>query len=175
MVNRIWFEKFNSDGDFPYYFSLVHHEDVMAMITKRAIPLNEARKNYARLLKTNKKYNDFGFFKVLESDSNQFIGLAKLDRNENNLNEAELGYMLLPDFWGKRYGTEIAHLMIERAEELKVLQRITAIIDPKNTASRKILLRNGFIFEKACEINGLQGEIFVRELGDYPPMKGGSY
>lgn len=53
---------------------------------------------------------------------------------------------------------------IKRAEEAKSLKRITAIIDPKNIASKKILSDIGFISEKLCEIDGLPGEIFGRSI-----------
>jgi len=36
--------------------------------------------------------------------------------------------------------------------------------DPDNTASRKILLKNGFTSEKVCRIDGLASEIFGRKM-----------
>ena len=154
MTSRIYLEKFTSDEDFEYYFSLVSNEKVMAMVTERAIPLDEARSNFKLLLEKNKRHKEFGIF----------IGLGKMAVDKDKPDEAELGYLLLPEFWGKGYGSEIARLLLEKARESKVLRRITAIIDPKNTASKKILLNNGFISEKICEIDGLPGEIFGRNL-----------
>lgn len=164
MTSRIYLEKFTSDEDFEYYFSLVSNEKVMAMVTERAIPLDEARSNFKLLLEKNKRHKEFGIFKVFETSTNSFIGLGKMAVDKDKPDEAELGYLLLPEFWGKGYGSEIARLLLEKARESKVLRRITAIIDPKNTASKKILLNNGFISEKICEIDGLPGEIFGRNL-----------
>lgn len=164
MGNRIYLEKFSSEEDFEYYFSLVSDERVMAMVTERAIPLEEAKENFKALLERNKKHEDFGSFKVLEAVTNEFIGLGMLKINEEDLREAEIGYLMLPKFWGKGYGKEIGRLLLKRAEEVKSLKRITAIIDPKNIASKKILLDIGFISEKLCEIDGLPGEIFGRSI-----------
>ena len=76
---------------------------------------------------------------------------------------AELGYMLLPKYWGKGYGSRIAEALIYMAEKTKV-RRLTAIIDPNNIPSRKILIKHGFHSEKLCEINGLPGEILSRQI-----------
>lgn len=164
MANRIYIEKFLSEEDFHHYFALVSDEKVMAMVTERAIPVEEARNNYKSLLNKNKAHKDFGSFKVFERDTNDFIGLGKLAINEEDLSEAEIGYLVLPEFWGKGYGSEIASLMLEKVEQSKTLNRITAIIDPNNAASKKILLNNGFISEKICEIDGLPGEILSKTI-----------
>lgn len=37
MTNRIYFQKYDSEEDFKYYFSLVSSEEVMAMVTEMAI------------------------------------------------------------------------------------------------------------------------------------------
>lgn len=164
MANRIYIEKFLSEVDFHHYFSLVSDEKVMAMVTERGIPLEEARDNYKSLLEKNKAHKDFGSFKVFERDTNNFIGLGKLAINEEDLSEAEIGYLLLPEFWGKGYGSEIATLLLNKVEESKALHRIIAIIDPNNVASKKILLNNSFISEKICEIDGLPGEILSKNI-----------
>lgn len=156
---KIYFEKFTEE-DFEKYFILVNNEKVMAMITERAIELTEAKSDYNKLLEKNKFHENFGSFKVFESKDKAYIGLAKLEVENNDMKEAELGYMLLPEYWGKGYGSEIAKLMIEKAENEKLLKKITAIIDPENKAS-KILLNNGFTSEKLCKIDGLAGEILV--------------
>ncbi len=49
-------------------------------------------------------------------------------------------------------------------EEAKSLMKIMAIIDPKNTASKKILLKNNFISERICEIDGLLGEMLSKTM-----------
>ena len=164
MINRIYMQKFGSDKDFEDYFSLVANEKVMAMVTERAIPLEEARNDFKLLLCKNEKHGEFGIFKVLETATNNFIGLGKLEINENDFSEAGLGYLLLPEFWENGYGSEIAEILLNKAEESKALHRITAIIDPKNIASKKILLKNNFISEKMCEIDGLPGEILSRTM-----------
>lgn len=112
----------------------------------------------------DKYYELVGNFKVMEASTNKFIGSALLKVKEKNSSEAELGYMLLPSYWGKRFGSEVAELLIEKAEREKQLNKIIAIIDPNNIASRKILINNGFTSDRICEIDGLPGEILSMKI-----------
>ncbi len=71
--------------------------------------------------------------------------------------------MLLPENWGKGYGTRIAGTLIDMARQ-RELEILKAIIDPYNIPSRKILINHGFISKKVCTIDGLPGEIFTKKL-----------
>lgn len=163
MERRIILEKFMPE-DFDKYYELVGNEKVMAMITERAIPLDEARENFNLLLFSNELHQCFGNFKVIEASTKKFIGSAKLKVKELNSTEAELGYMLLPSYWGQGIGSEVADLLIMKAKKEKQLDKITAIIDPINIASRKILINNGFVSETVCEMDGLPAEILGLKL-----------
>ena len=161
-MHPLIFNKFETK-DFNDYFKLVSNEQVMAQITERAIPLDEAQVNYQKLLQRNGKYEIFGSYKVHDSMTKEFIGLGHLTLNENKTQEAEIGYMLLPEYWGKGYGNTIAKQLIELAKETKVTV-LKAIIDPENIPSRKILIKQGFTSEKICKIDGLPAEILSRVL-----------
>lgn len=163
MEKRIYLEKFTS-MDFDNYYKLVSNEKVMAMITERAILLDEALENYNLILNNNQLHNSFGNFKIMEVSTNKFIGSALLKVKDMSSTEAELGYMLLPDYWGKGIGSEVAKMLIEKAKEEKQINKITAIIDPNNIASRKILVNSGFISDMVCEIDGLPGEILSMKI-----------
>ncbi|WP_026909331.1 GNAT family N-acetyltransferase [Paucisalibacillus globulus] len=150
------------ENDFDYYFRLVSNEKVMAQITERSIPYDEAQSNYIKLLKRNKKYDRYGSYKIMDCE-NHFIGLGHLTLHEDNMDEAEIGYMILPEYWGMGYGTEIAKRLINIANQSNV-KILKAIIDPENIPSRKILINQGFISEKICEIDGLPGEILSKSI-----------
>ena len=101
---------------------------------------------------------------ILEKKSGCFLGYGKMVLDTENKAEAETGYMLFPEYWGRGYATEITKLLVEKAEKTGILDRVTAIIDPENTASRNVLLKNGFVSEKICDIDGLPGEILCKRL-----------
>ena len=160
---RIDIRKF-SEKDFQKYFQLVSNEKIMSMITGRALQREEAEERYRRLLNGNKIHEAFGSFMILEKKSGCFLGYGKMVLDTENKAEAETGYMLFPEYWGKGYATEITKLLMEKAEETAVLMKITAIIDPENAASRNVLLKNGFVSEKICDIDGVPGEILGKKL-----------
>ncbi|MED0960874.1 GNAT family N-acetyltransferase [Bacillus paramycoides] len=161
-MHKLHFKKFEAT-DFNQYFQLVSNESVMAQITERAIPLEEAQNDYEKLLRRNQKHKLFGSYKVYDSATNEFIGLGHVTVNEDDLKEAELGYMILPEHWGKRYGSCIARELIEIAKQTEV-HVLKAIIDPNNIPSRKILINVGFTSDIVCEIDGLPGEILNKYI-----------
>lgn len=164
MKNRTYFEKFTSEEDFQYLLTLVSNEKVMIMNFGRAFLLEEAKKYYKRVLQNNEKHEDFGHFKVFEATTNTFIGMGELSINDD-FTEAEVGYLLLPEYWGKGYGSEIARELLTKAEETKSIQRVVATTDPNNIASKKILLNSGFESCKIYEIDdGSSAEMFSKEI-----------
>ena len=151
-------------SDFSNYFKLVNNEKVMEMITERAIELEEAKKDFEKLIENNRLTPSFGNFKILNEDTNEFLGLAKLKITEANTTEAELGYMLLPKYWGKGIASTVGRRLIEIGKKQNSLKRIFAIIDPKNIPSRKVLTNNGFYSKEFKDFDGLPGEILELNL-----------
>ncbi|OTG87541.1 GNAT family N-acetyltransferase [Acinetobacter sp. ANC 4558] len=151
------FTKFQAE-DFSFYFQLVGNIDVMKMITERSLSKEEAFLEFSELLEKNKLDQYLGFYKVTNLEQ-QFIGLAKLEIESSESKVAEVGYMLLPEFWGKSLGSEIAHHLLELVKTISSINALIAIIDPKNEASRKILIKKGFKSKEFRSFDGLPGEI----------------
>ena len=151
-------EKF-TPNDFACYYALVSNQQVMKMITEKAIGFNEAQQKFHKLLENNDIVEDLGSFKVLNKKTGAFIGLAKLTIMNKNDKEAEIGYMLLPEFWGKGIGSQIGKLLIAMAQRHQGLEKLFAIIDPDNLPSRKILIKQNFTSREFKDFNGLPGEV----------------
>lgn len=156
-MQKLYFTKFE-ETDFNLYFQLVSNEQVMEQITERTIPLDEAQNDFTILLKRNENHQLFGSYIVYDSITNEYVGLGHVTVNEDNVREAEIGYMILPEHWGKRYGSRIAMELMNIAKQTDI-NVLKAIIDPNNVPSRKILINVGFTTEKVCEIDGFPGEI----------------
>lgn len=167
-MTTLVFEKFGNQ-DFDAYYRLVGNDQVMAMITERALSKQEAATEFESMLLQNCIHEKFGHFKITDSDTGEFVGYGKLNLEHIGNHQAEIGYMLLPEFWGKGLGSKISnHLMqIARGNQITTkLQQLYAIIDPKNIASRKILEKQGFIHKEFKDFDGLPGEILVLKLND---------
>ncbi len=68
-------------------------------------------------------------------------GLFDLDAGNGS---AEIGYGLLPEFWGHGHITEIVGEMVRFGFAEMDLSLIHALVVPGNVASEKVLLRHGF-------------------------------
>lgn len=158
-MKTILFSKFTAE-DFIDYYSLVSDKRVMAQITERAIPEDEAKENYQKLLERNQQ-TAFGSFRVMDGKTDAFIGLAHMTPKGNG--EAEIGYMFLPEYWNQGYGKAVMKKLLELSDtsDFTVL---TAIIDPGNIASKRLLEINGFQTDFLGELDGLRAEILKKVL-----------
>lgn len=74
---------------------------------------------------------------VVTLDS-QVIGKAGLYRFP------EIGYCIHPAHWGRGYATEALAPVLDRAFAVHRLERVEADVDPRNTASLRLLAKLGF-------------------------------
>ncbi len=72
------------------------------------------------------------------------IGHYKIDFENHR---AEIGYMSLPETYGKGYITEAIKAVLKYGFDQMKLHSVEAVIDPGNIASEKVLLKNGFVKE----------------------------
>lgn len=98
------------------------------------------------------------FVLAIEADG-KLAGCIGLEMQEDVARiSAEIGYWIGEPFWGKGIATKaVAHMMDYVAEHFSCLVRIYAKIFEYNTASMKVLEKNGFhlecIHRKAVEKN----------------------
>jgi RimJ/RimL family protein N-acetyltransferase len=148
--------------DFGRYLELVGNYEVMKLITGKALSKNQALKRFREIILTNKRYFEIGYYFISLRDTKQFIGLGKIVLKKGN--EAEIGYSLLPGFWRKGYGSAISEKLINHSRKVPFIKRLTAIIDPENGASKRILIKSGFVLDKVCKIGNLPAEIYRLDL-----------
>jgi len=94
----------------------------------------------------NKKY---GLMGLVEQSTGSLIGQAGLlIQSINKKDELEIGYHLLPDFWGNGYATEAAKFFKRFAFDNKLSTSVISIIHVNNKASQKVAKRNGMAIDK---------------------------
>jgi RimJ/RimL family protein N-acetyltransferase len=148
--------------DFDDYYGLVSNADVMKMITGRPFSESETQNRFEKMLQINKENPEMGHFKVSLRDGGAFVGHSKLEKT--NTCEAEIGYVLRPEFWRKGYGNEIAGTLVSLGRDVPDIQNLIAIIDPENTASKRILEKQGFQWDYNGEYIGLPAAYYKIEL-----------
>ena len=155
-----------SGADEALFSRLVFNEDAMKMNYGRIFTVDEEAVFFRAMLEANASQSLFGYYKVYsgKGDGGGYIGMAALNMNEEH-GAAEIEYMLLPEYWNRGYGTELAGILIGMAGKAGVSSSVIAITDPKNLYSRKILEKHGFAFVKRyLNGDGDPAELYRREL-----------
>lgn len=149
---RLIYSRLSTD-DFQLYSRLVMNEAVMRYITGKALNAEEAEIRFYKAVDATLKNPEAGFFIVRSKKDEKLIGVAKLVGIETN--QAELGYMLLPEYWGNGYASEMVEFMIELTRKLKLADKLVGIVDPENPASIGVLTKFGFTLFETGEYEGL--------------------
>lgn len=84
---------------------------------------------------------------VMEKNSDKCIGIMGFYRTQPEHFRSELGYMLLPEYWGKGYVTEAVTTLLNFAFNTLNFHSIEAVIDSRHKASERVLQKNGFTKE----------------------------
>jgi RimJ/RimL family protein N-acetyltransferase len=88
----------------------------------------------------------FGLWALEEKESGTFIGFAGLAHQEDwteDRHKTEVGWRLDRAFWGRGLATEAAKASVTYGLETLGLERIISIIQPENTASRRVAEKAG--------------------------------
>ena len=75
--------------------------------------------------------------------ASDLVGIVRLGITSFELREADLGYGLRRDAWGRGLATESAALVVDFGFRTLGLHRIVAYHDPENDASARVLARLG--------------------------------
>jgi len=92
-----------------------------------------------------------------------FSGIKYVPEIEDN----ELGYRFLPEFWGRGLATEAGRASMKFARTDLGLRRLVAMVHPDNAASAQVLAKLGFAVEKQLRYSGLPEvdvNLFARDL-----------
>jgi ribosomal-protein-alanine N-acetyltransferase len=112
-------------------------------------------KKYVSYLQGQYRNGNFYDFAVIEKASGKMIGTCGFTDFDLDINSAELGYILHPDYWGKGFGKEaVLRVMSYGFAELR-LHRMTAKIMAGNIASKRLAQSCGMRHE-ATHIDGMR-------------------
>jgi [ribosomal protein S5]-alanine N-acetyltransferase len=103
---------------------------------------------------------------IKTKDHSQFIGLVSLDPHLDG-EHMEVSYQLLPNWWGKGYGTEIVHKIIHYAFNELNLPKILAETQTANISSCKLLEKVGMYLENTVQRFGAEQAIYAIKKGCY--------
>ena len=84
---------------------------------------------------------------VTLKENSALIGECYLDSRNAQYREAEVGYVLNKDYWGRGFATEVVATLVKFGFEELGLHRIYGTCGPDNPASSRVLEKNGFKLE----------------------------
>ncbi|MBX7205780.1 MAG: GNAT family N-acetyltransferase [Bacteroidia bacterium] len=93
---------------------------------------------------SNRKEQSGFAWAVCDKSSGEVMGVFSIYFINRKHQRAELGYWLLPPYWNKGFATEALMAIISYAKNKLYLHRLSAEIEPANTASKKLLQKLGF-------------------------------
>lgn len=88
-----------------------------------------------------------GIFRAIVADGSVVGNISVEQKSDVYGQDAEIGYLLATEHWGKGIMTEAIRQMCDLAFENLDIIRITGLVYEPNIASRKVLEKNGFRLE----------------------------
>jgi [ribosomal protein S5]-alanine N-acetyltransferase len=115
----------------------------------------DACKNWYKKQVWRYENNMGGMNALIEKSSGLLIGhCGLLVQIVDGVTELEIGYSLLPEFWGKGYALEAAVKCKHYAFENDLAESLISIISLSNIPSQKVALKNGMLVEKETTYKG---------------------
>jgi ribosomal-protein-alanine N-acetyltransferase len=137
--------------DLPLFYSVFSNEKVMryAWIDRfsseeELIPFFEG---YINEGDEPNKENSYAY--AVFSGLDSFIGFADIILHSRNSSGgcAEIGYFLLPEYWGRGYATELSNAMLEACFTKLGLHKVCARCDSNNLKSEHVMKKIGMTKE----------------------------
>ena len=142
--------------DAPFVMELVMDPSFIHNIRDTGVRDLEGARGYIeeRLLASYAKFG-FGLYLVALKDGTP-IGMCGLVKRDG-LDDADIGYALLPRYWAQGYAHEAARAVMAFARDELKLPRVVGITDPDNQPSARLLEKLGLKFDKIITLPNIDG------------------
>ncbi len=142
-----------STDDAEFILALLNEPSFIRNIGDRGVrTLDEARAYILDRLVASYDNFGFGMYLVILKETGAPAGLCGLVRRDS-LDDVDIGYAFLPQYWSKGYATESALAVKEYAKNTIGLERLVGITDPDNQGSIQVLEKIGLEFEKMVRLS----------------------
>ncbi len=140
---RLRYEKISTEH-FDTFYRIHSNEQVMyyAYLDKFETE-SEARASFEKVINSK----SIVMYVVYEKESDVPIGIVEYVSDNHIADTVEIGYFLLPEFWHRGYGSEMARWMLSDYFTHTSNDRLWASCHCKNTTSEKLMIKLGFTKE----------------------------
>lgn len=158
-TNRLRLRRLSAEADAAFILRLLNEPSFIQNIADRGVRTIEDARSY--ILKgpvaSYEKYG-FGLWLVEEKETSLPVGLCGLLKREV-LEDIDVGYALVPEFWSRGYALECASAVVAYAHEELGLPRIVAVVSPDNDRSIRLLEKMGFKYKRMVRLSEGDDEI----------------
>jgi [ribosomal protein S5]-alanine N-acetyltransferase len=131
-------------NDLQHFFDLNGNEEVVRYI-RPAVNREEAEKSLLWNIAFYASHPNLGRWAVIEKATNTFAGSFALIPIEQEKEILQIGYALLPQFWGMGYASELVQFGKPFFFEHHFQDILYAVTEQPNLASQQVLLKSGFV------------------------------
>lgn len=121
--------------------------EIMRYIPRPLIKTKEEALEFIETMDANINANSLINWAITTKENDLLIGMIGFYRMKPEDYRSEVGYILSANFHGQGIITEALERVIEFGFDEMKLNSIEAVIDPKNSGSEKVLLKNNFVKE----------------------------
>jgi ribosomal-protein-alanine N-acetyltransferase len=152
-----------AEGDFDDLLRI--NQDPQVMATLGGVRSAAEVRQMMRAALEHWERHGYGIWIFRERDRGRFIGRAGL-RSVTIEGEqvVELLYALMPEYWNRGVASEMAQAIFDAARTL-ALEEVVAFTLPSNRASRRVMEKAGFHYDRDITWAGLPHVLYRRKLG----------
>jgi RimJ/RimL family protein N-acetyltransferase len=149
--------------DAPAAFEIYGDREVMRHVAGGALADLGATEAVVQQIIVHQRLHGYSWWGVVERATGELVGDAGLYSYEGTGPGIEIGYTFRRDAWGKGYATESALACLQAAFGLLELERVRAVVQPENAASRRVLEKIGMRHDGVVTYRGGQWLHFLAE------------
>jgi len=121
----------------------------------------EETKEQMRWFQDLEKNETGKWWAVYNTNTNQFLGAGGFNDLSKQLKKAEIGFWLLPEFWGKGYMQEAMPIICEYGFKELELERIEGFVESKNIRCKTAIEKLDFKLERTIRDSELKNGKFI--------------
>jgi ribosomal-protein-alanine N-acetyltransferase len=144
-------------GDLDDLFALYRDPQITRYIPDAPKNYAETREELEWFLNGHPRHPELGLWATIHKPSGQFIGrCGLLPWTIDGREEVEVAYTIARAYWGQGLATEVARALVTYGFDTLKLEHLICLIDPGNTASRRVAEKIGMRLER--EVDGWEGD-----------------
>lgn len=161
-TSRLRLRRFrNTDADF--VIALVNDAAWLRFIGDRKVHTRDAAEAYIARMNRMHAEHGHGALLIEARETGARLGMAGLFRRPG-LAVPDVGFALLPEYYGCGYAHEAAEAVLHEARERLKLRQVLGVTVPENTASIRLLEKLGLRFDRTVRLPGGNEDVSIYRL-----------